>query len=100
MAEQSSHDVVNQTRSGGGLSPSDVPASKPDKYMTGGDGEDVHTLDSTHQRQQEPDAASQDRPDGESMQPTNLFNERVTLRQNTVSFFTAPFALIALAVMS
>lgn len=37
MAEQSSHDVVNQTRSGGEASPSDVPASKPDNKPAGGD---------------------------------------------------------------
>jgi hypothetical protein len=37
MAEQSRHDVVNQTRSGGDPSPSDVPASKPDKESAGGD---------------------------------------------------------------
>ncbi|PYH94106.1 hypothetical protein BO71DRAFT_477077 [Aspergillus ellipticus CBS 707.79] len=37
MAEQSSHDVVNQTLSGGGPSPSDVPASTTDKTPAGGD---------------------------------------------------------------
>jgi hypothetical protein len=37
MAEQSRHDVVNQTRSGGEPSPSDVPASKPDKDSARGD---------------------------------------------------------------
>ncbi|PGH01516.1 hypothetical protein GX51_05203 [Blastomyces parvus] len=37
MAEQSSHDVVNQTRSGGEISPSDVPANKPDIINAGGD---------------------------------------------------------------
>lgn len=37
MAEQTSHDVVNQTRSGGEPSPSDVPASKYDKESAGGD---------------------------------------------------------------
>ncbi|EED21972.1 conserved hypothetical protein [Talaromyces stipitatus ATCC 10500] len=39
MAEQTSHDVVNQTRSGGEPSSSDVPASKKDKYTAeGGEG--------------------------------------------------------------
>lgn len=39
MAEQTSHDVVNQTRSGGEPSSSDVPASKNDKYSAeGGEG--------------------------------------------------------------
>ncbi|OJD19389.1 hypothetical protein AJ78_00659 [Emergomyces pasteurianus Ep9510] len=37
MAEQSSHDVVNQTQSGGEISPSDVPANKPDNITAGGD---------------------------------------------------------------
>ncbi|KAL2376323.1 hypothetical protein RJZ90_007593 [Blastomyces dermatitidis] len=37
MAEQSSHDVVNQTRSGGEISPSDVPANKPDNINAGED---------------------------------------------------------------
>ncbi|KAF5866688.1 hypothetical protein ETB97_010783 [Aspergillus alliaceus] len=44
MAEQSSHDVVNQTLSGGEPSPSDVPASTNDKKSAGGDvGEIKHT---------------------------------------------------------
>jgi hypothetical protein len=39
MAERTSHDVVNQTRSGGEPSSSDVPASKNDKYSAeGGEG--------------------------------------------------------------
>jgi hypothetical protein len=39
MAEQTSQDVVNQTRSGGEPSSSDVPASKNDKYSAeGGEG--------------------------------------------------------------
>lgn len=37
MAELSSHDVVNQTRSGGEPSPSDVPASNNDKNTAEGD---------------------------------------------------------------
>ncbi|RAH84737.1 hypothetical protein BO86DRAFT_229710 [Aspergillus japonicus CBS 114.51] len=37
MAEQSNHDVVNQTLSGGDPSPSDVPASTADKTPVGGD---------------------------------------------------------------
>lgn len=44
MAEQSSHDVVKQTLSGGDPSPSDVPASTNDKHTAGGDvGEFNHT---------------------------------------------------------
>ena len=48
MAEQSSHDVVNQTRSGGDPSPSDVPASTNDKKPAEGDvGEINHTATTT-----------------------------------------------------
>lgn len=48
MAEQSSHDVVNQTLSGGEPSPSDVPASTNDKKPAGGDvGEIKHTATHT-----------------------------------------------------
>ncbi|PLB50420.1 hypothetical protein P170DRAFT_424798 [Aspergillus steynii IBT 23096] len=48
MAEQSSHDVVNQTLSGGDPSPSDVPASTNDKKPAGGDvGEINHTATTT-----------------------------------------------------
>ncbi|KAI1968043.1 hypothetical protein LOZ16_005378 [Ophidiomyces ophidiicola] len=64
MAEQSSHDVVNQTRSGGDLSPSDVPASKPDKCISGGDEVDVQTHINNDQRQQNTVTTTQDIPDG------------------------------------
>lgn len=48
MAEQSSHDVVKQTLSGGEPSPSDVPASTNDKHTAGGDvGEFNHTASTT-----------------------------------------------------
>jgi hypothetical protein len=66
MAEQSSHDVVNQTLSGGEPSPSDVPASTKDKISAGGDvGETQHTTATTQtttetndpQRQPEPSAS-------------------------------------------
>ncbi|WEW57774.1 hypothetical protein PRK78_003241 [Emydomyces testavorans] len=83
MAKQSGHDVVNQTRSGGDLSPSDVPASKPDKYITEWDGEDVQTLDNKHQRRQATNPASQDRPDEESMQTIHRIDERNSLEYNT-----------------
>lgn len=45
MAEQNSSDVVNQTQSGGDLSPSDVPASTPDNLSARGDGGDVQNFD-------------------------------------------------------
>lgn len=48
MAEKTSHDVVNQTLSGGDPSPSDVPASANDKIFAGGDvGENTHTISSS-----------------------------------------------------
>ncbi|GES64409.1 hypothetical protein ATEIFO6365_0008047900 [Aspergillus terreus] len=51
MAEQSSHDVVNQTLSGGEPSPSDVPASTNDKTTAGGDvGEIKDTATATATR--------------------------------------------------
>lgn len=43
MAEQSHHDVVNQTRSDGDPSPSDVPASTSSNQDTGGDVKGVTT---------------------------------------------------------
>ncbi|KAL2002938.1 hypothetical protein VTN02DRAFT_5471 [Thermoascus thermophilus] len=53
MAEQSSHDVVNQTRSGGEASPSDVPASKPDNKPAGGDaGENKDNAQGEHAENQ------------------------------------------------
>ncbi|KAL2221633.1 hypothetical protein M432DRAFT_629883 [Thermoascus aurantiacus ATCC 26904] len=53
MAEQSSHDVVNQTRSGGDASPSDVPASKPDNKPAGGDaGENKDNAQGEHAENQ------------------------------------------------
>ncbi|KAF9887033.1 hypothetical protein FE257_010649 [Aspergillus nanangensis] len=49
MAELSSHDVVNQTLSGGEPSLSDVPASTNDKKSAGGDaGEIQDTATATH----------------------------------------------------
>lgn len=49
MAEKTSHDVVDQTLSGGDPSPSDVPASTTtDKISAGGDvGENTHSISST-----------------------------------------------------
>lgn len=52
MAEQSSHDVVNQSRSGGDLSPSDVPASKPENISSGGDAEGVDSITNKSQTAQ------------------------------------------------
>lgn len=48
MAEKTSHDVVDQTLSGGDPSPSDVPASTTDKISAGGDvGENTNAISPT-----------------------------------------------------
>ncbi|KAH2174546.1 hypothetical protein KXW37_009991 [Aspergillus fumigatus] len=63
MAEQSSHDVVNQTLSGGEPSPSDVPASTKDKISAGGDvGETQHTTAITQTTTETNDPQSQPEP--------------------------------------
>lgn len=49
MAEQNSHDVVNQTLSGGEPSPSDVPASTNDKKSAGGDVGEINNTATTTQ---------------------------------------------------
>ncbi|KKK22408.1 hypothetical protein ARAM_001433 [Aspergillus rambellii] len=48
MAEQTSHDVVNQTLSGGDPSPSDVPASTTDNQTAGGDVGEINTTATIH----------------------------------------------------
>ncbi|OJJ30650.1 hypothetical protein ASPWEDRAFT_121457 [Aspergillus wentii DTO 134E9] len=69
MAEQSSHDVVNQTLSGGDPSPSDVPASTNDKTPAGGDvGETKNTATSTHTEETNANAEKS----GGRMDPTEL----------------------------
>lgn len=47
MAEQTGHDVVNLTLSGGDPSPSDVPASTTDKKPAGGDEGEINTTATT-----------------------------------------------------
>lgn len=65
MAEQSSHDVVNQTLSGGDPSPSDVPASTNDKKPAGGDvGEINHTATTTTQSETTTNTARTDQMEG------------------------------------
>ncbi|KAL4896233.1 hypothetical protein BDV59DRAFT_191434 [Aspergillus ambiguus] len=56
MAEQSSHDVVNQTLSGGEPSPSDVPASTNDKTTAGGDVGEIKDTATATATQSEPKA--------------------------------------------
>ncbi|KAG5292165.1 hypothetical protein I7I48_04179 [Histoplasma ohiense] len=69
MAEQSSHDVVNQTRSGGEISPSDVPANKPDNITAGGDAgvveqhnsnNDINDNDNDSKAQQQPNTKTRE----------------------------------------
>ncbi|EDN03110.1 predicted protein [Histoplasma mississippiense (nom. inval.)] len=71
MAEQSSHDVVNQTRSGGEISPSDVPANKPDNITAGGDAgvveqhisnNDINDNDNDSKAQQRPNTKTRENP--------------------------------------
>ena len=59
MAEQSSHDVVNRTLSGGEPSPSDVPASTDDKKPAGGDVGEIQYTATTTTTQNETKANTQ-----------------------------------------
>ncbi|OAX83906.1 hypothetical protein ACJ72_01719, partial [Emergomyces africanus] len=68
MAEQSSHDVVNQTRSGGEISPSDVPANKPDNITAGGDAGGVQDNENTDNNIH---SKTQPRPDTTSQESAN-----------------------------
>ncbi|KAK2765682.1 hypothetical protein FQN54_008538 [Arachnomyces sp. PD_36] len=62
MAEQSNHDVVNQTRSGGDLSPSDVTASTSSDQDTRGDVNGVTTKNQLPSNtRQEPGSSGSDR---------------------------------------
>ena len=68
MAEQTGHDVVNQTRSGGDVSPSDGPASKPDDYTSKGDGEGLQSKnDEQSQSQQDMSSAQEAKSNGAGM---------------------------------
>ncbi|EEH49322.2 uncharacterized protein PADG_05401 [Paracoccidioides brasiliensis Pb18] len=87
MAEQSSHDVVNQTRSGGEISPSDVPANKPDNFTAGGDAGEVQQPNTTNidsnnndDDAQRRDTTSQGSIHGTSGMPSTDIPESSTVR--------------------
>lgn len=96
MAEQSSHDVVNQTRSGGEISPSDVPANKPDNITAGGDAgvveqhisnNDINDNDNDSKAQQRPNTKTRENPHNISGMPAELIPEISTVLENeAVSF--------------
>ena len=88
MAEQTSHDVVDQTLSGGDPTPSDVPASTNDKKPAGGDvGEIQHTATTTTTQDETKANAQQSHGDsnvrGSSLGQTEM--EKDTGASTTVS---------------
>jgi hypothetical protein len=85
MAEQISHDVVNQTRSGGEPSPSDVPASKPDKESAGGDV-GGRSDNAVTQGNSAPVGQHPDEKNSASVSPTDMYeNDKLPDSQATVS---------------
>jgi hypothetical protein len=89
MAEQSSHDVVNQTLSGGEPSPSDVPASTKDKISAGGDvGETQHTTATTQTTTETNDPQSQPEPSASDPSLAKNVTENDSERPSTVSLYT------------
>jgi len=86
MAEQSSHDVVNQTRSGGELSPSDVPASTPDNFTAGGDAEGVGKNTINQPQQQMNSRPQEDKPSAPGTKTDSIPDEKSTIKPRTVSF--------------
>jgi hypothetical protein len=89
MAEQSSHDVVNQTLSGGEPSPSDVPASTKDNISAGGDvGETQHTTATTQTTTETNDPQSQPEPSASDSSLAKNETENESERPSTVSLYT------------
>lgn len=91
MAEQTSHDVVNQTLSGGEPSPlpspSDVPASKPDKESAGGDVGGIGDNAVTAQGDSSTVGQHQDEKKNDSVAPTEKQeNEKLSSDRAAVSF--------------
>lgn len=72
MAEQSSHDVVNQTLSGGEHSPSDVPASTNDKTTAGGDVGEIKDTATATQTESKPN----DQQGESKTQPTDIQGQK------------------------
>lgn len=100
MAEQSSHDVVNQTRSGGEISPSDVPANKPDNITAGGDAggvqqQNINNDDNNHsETQKRPDATSQESAhDTSGVLATAISETSTALGYETVSFHVVSMSI-------
>lgn len=86
MAEQTGHDVVNQTRSGGDVSPSDGPASKPDDYTSKGDGEGLQSKnDEQSQSQQDMSSAQEAKSNGAGMGFASINKERILAGDFAVS---------------
>ena len=86
MAEQTGHDVVNQTRSGGDVSPSDGPASKPDYYTSKGDGEGLQSKNDEHsQLPQDTSSAQEAKSNGSGMDNAYNHRERITAKIIAVS---------------
>lgn len=83
MAEQTGHDVVNQTRSGGDVSPSDGPASKPDDYTSKGDGEGLQSKnDEQSQLPQDTSSAQEAKSNGSGVTTSK---ETTTSTDNTMA---------------
>jgi hypothetical protein len=86
MAELSGHHVVNQTQSGGDLSPSDGPASKPDNYTAEGDGVGFQSHSNEDQSQgQMSEGAVQDKSTDGGMAESSTRAESASLGDIAVS---------------
>ena len=92
MAEQNNHDVVNQTRPGGDLSPSDVPASTSSNQDIRGDVDGVNSIarngpQTTTQEQpglpgsQNPTMRSEERFDSETVSLTKTYGYEPLLKE-------------------
>ena len=88
MAEQSSHDVVNQTRSGGELSPSDVLASKPDNYTAEGDAGGVQNNTNNQTLQQMKPGPREDISAASNTQTGPIPDGQPTIGSESVSYLS------------
>ena len=84
MAEQSSHDVVNQTLSGGDSAPSDVPATTAAKFSAGGDEGRIQDTTTTTQPDLTSNAPQTDKMDSLGL-PDQALAGTDTGRLSTVS---------------
>lgn len=86
MAEQSTHDVVNQARSVGDLSPSDVSALKPNDSNVLGDLERTTALTNTHETfSSEPEIHSDVGAAEIVPRPNGIVSEAITPETGNVS---------------